>query len=205
MRTRGANVTSLTLGRLSRRQSALLINHMTGGKALPPAMVEQIVGKTDGVPLFLEELTKALLESNLLLDAGERYDLSGPLPEVAIPATLQDSLMARLDRPGSFKEVAQIGAVIGREFSYELLAAVAPMSANQLGDALEQLVQSELVFRRGASPDATYSFKHALVQDAAYHSLLKSKRQQLHPLSPRPWNSDSRISVKLSRKCWRSI
>jgi predicted ATPase len=143
-------------------------------------VLQQILRKTDGVPLFVEELTKTVLESGLLTDAGDRYELSGPLPPLAIPTTLHDSLMARLDRLAPVKEVAQIGAVIRREFSHELLAAVAPMSANQLGDALEQLVNSELVFRRGAPPDATYSFKHALVQDAAYQSLLKSKRQQLH-------------------------
>ncbi len=132
------------------------------------------------MPLFVEELTKTVLESGLLRDAGDHYALIGPLPPLAIPATLHDSLMARLDRLAPVKEVAQIGAVIGREFSHDLLAAVAPISANLLGDALEQLVNAELVFRRGQPPDATYSFKHALVQDAAYQSLLKSKRQQLH-------------------------
>ena len=138
------------------------------------------MARTDGVPLFVEELTKTVLESGLLADAGDRYELSGPLPPLAIPTTLHDSLMARLDRLAPVKEVAQIGAVIGREFSHELLAAVSPLSEDKLGDALDQLVNSELVFRRGAPPEATYSFKHALVQDAAYQSLLKSKRQQLH-------------------------
>jgi predicted ATPase len=121
-----------------------------------------------------------VLESSLLADAGDHYELSGRLPPLAIPTTLHDSLMARLDRLAPVKEVAQTGAVIGREFSHELLAAVAPISANQLGGALEQLVSSELVFRRGALPEATYTFKHALVQDAAYQSMLKSRRQQLH-------------------------
>ena len=139
------------------------------------------MARTDGVPLFVEELTKTVLESGLLADAGDRYELSGPLPPLAIPTTLHDSLMARLDRLAPVKEVAQIGAVIGREFSYELLAAVArPCPKTELRAALDQLVASELVFRRGAPPDATYSFKHALVQDAAYQSLLKSRRQQLH-------------------------
>ena len=138
------------------------------------------MARTDGVPLFVEELTKTVLESGLLADAGDRYELSGPLPPLAIPTTLHDSLMARLDRLAPVKEVAQIGAVIGREFSHELLAAVAPLSEDELGDALDQLVASELVFRRGSAPEATYSFKHALVQDAAYQSLLKTKRQQLH-------------------------
>ena len=151
-----------------------------GDKPLPAEIVEQIVARTDGVPLFVEELTKTVLESGLLADAGDHYELSGPLPPLAIPTTLHNSLMARLDRLAPVKEVAQTGAVIGREFSHELLAAVAPMSANQLGDALEQLVSSELVFRCGAPPEATYTFKHALVQDAAYQSMLKSRRQQLH-------------------------
>jgi predicted ATPase len=175
-----AHITTLTMSRLGRRQGADMVARVTGAKPLPAAVVEQIVGRTDGVPLFVEELTKTVLESGLLRDAGDRYELSGPLPPLAIPTTLHDSLMARLDRLAPVKEVAQTAAVIGREFSHELLAAVSPLSANQLGEALEQLVNSELVFRRGAPPEATYTFKHALVQDAAYQSLLKSKRQQLH-------------------------
>jgi class 3 adenylate cyclase/predicted ATPase len=175
-----AHVTTLAMSRLGRRQGADLVARVTGDKPLPAAIVEQIVARTDGVPLFVEELTKTVLESGLLREAGDHYELSGPLPPLAIPATLHDSLMARLDRLAPVKEVAQIGAVIGREFSHALLAAVAPMSPNLLGDALEQLVASELVFRRGTPPEATYTFKHALVQDAAYQSLLKSRRQQLH-------------------------
>jgi class 3 adenylate cyclase/predicted ATPase len=178
--TSHAHVTTLTMSRLGRRQGADLVARVAGTKPLPSEIVDHIVARTDGVPLFVEELTKTVLESGLLADTGDRYELSGPLPPLAIPTTLHDSLMARLDRLAPVKEVAQIGAVIGREFSHELLAAVAPMSANLLGDALDQLVSSELVFRRGTPPDATYSFKHALVQDAAYQSLLKSKRQQLH-------------------------
>jgi predicted ATPase/class 3 adenylate cyclase len=175
-----AHVTTLTMGRLGRRQEADLVARVTGDKPLPAEIVEQIVARTDGVPLFVEELTKTVLESDLLTDLGNRWELSGPLPRLAIPTTLHDSLMARLDRLGPVKEVAQIGAVIGREFSQELLAAVAPISANLLSGALEKLVSSELVFRRGAPPEATYNFKHALVQDAAYRSLLRSRRQQLH-------------------------
>jgi predicted ATPase len=178
--TAQAHVTTLTMSRLGRRQGADLVARVTGEKPLPGEIVEQILARTEGVPLFIEELTKTVLESGLLADAGDRYELSGPLPPLAIPTTLHDSLMARLDRLAPVKEVAQIGAVIGREFPYELLAAVAPISASLLIDALEQLVQSELVFRRGPPPEATYSFKHVLVQDAAYQSLLKSKRQQLH-------------------------
>ena len=140
--------------------------------------------KTDGVPLFVEELTKTVLESGLLTDAGDRYELTGPLPPLAIPATLHDSLMARLDRLAPVKEVAQIGAVIGREFSHELLAAVSPLSEAELDAALDQLVAAELIFRRGTPPDATYSFKHALVQDAAYQSLLKSSASSCTRGSP---------------------
>jgi predicted ATPase len=157
-----------------------MVARLTGGKPLPPEVLQQILLKTDGVPLFVEELTKTVLESGLLADAGDRYELSEPLPPLAIPTTLHDSLMARLDRLAPVKEVAQIGAVIGREFSHELLAAVADRPETYLNAALDQLVASELVFRRGAGREATYSFKHTLVQDVAYQSLLKAKRQQLH-------------------------
>jgi predicted ATPase len=174
------HMTSLTLNRLGRRQSTEMIAAVAGGKPLPEEVLAQIWAKTEGVPLFVEELTKTVLESGLLTDAGDRFELSGPLPPLAIPATLQDSLMARLDRLAPVKEVAQIGAVIGREFSYRLLAALAPLEQPALQEALSHLVSSELVFRRGTIPDASYSFKHAFVQDAAYASLLKSRRQQLH-------------------------
>jgi predicted ATPase/class 3 adenylate cyclase len=175
-----AHVTSLPLNRLGRRQGAAMVERVTGGKALPNEILDQIVARTDGVPLFVEELTKTVLESGLLADVGDHYELSGPLPPLAIPTTLHDSLMARLDRLAPVKEVAQTAAVIGREFSHELLAAVSPLSAADLGSALDQFVQSELVFRRGTPLGVTYTFKHALVQDAAYQSLLKSKRQQVH-------------------------
>jgi predicted ATPase len=178
--TAQAHVTALTMSRLGRRQGADLVARVTGEKPLPAEIVEQIVARTDGVPLFVEELTKTVLESGLLADAGDRYELPGPLPPLAIPMTLHDSLMARLDRLAPVKEVAQIGAAIGREFSHALLAAVADRPDTELQSALDQLVASELVFRRDLPPEATYSFKHALVQDAAYQSLLKSKRQHLH-------------------------
>jgi predicted ATPase len=167
------------MNRLGRRQGATLVDRIAG-KALPAEILEQVVARTDGVPLFIEELTRTVLESGLLRDAGERYELAGPLPPLAIPATLHDSLMARLDRLAPVKEVAQSAAVIGREFSYGLLAAVTERAEADLEAALDQLVASELVFRRGTPPDATYRFKHALVQDAAYQSLLKSSRHQLH-------------------------
>jgi class 3 adenylate cyclase/predicted ATPase len=176
-----AHVTLLTLTRLGRGAAAEVVAQVTGGRALPDGVLAQIVAKADGIPLFVEELTKAVLESGLLYDVGGRYELAvDPLPPLAIPATLHDSLMARLDRLAPVREVAQVGAVIGREFSEELLAAVADMDPAELADGLRQLVEAELVFRRGVPPETTYVFKHALVQDAAYASLLKSRRQQLH-------------------------
>lgn len=174
------HATLLTLKRLGRDDVADIVDRMTEGCGLPGPVLEHILARTDGVPLFVEELTKLVLESGLLRSVGKKYALCGPLPPLAIPATLQDSLMARLDRMAPVKEVAQIGAVIGRDFSYELLAAVANRPAAELQSALDQLVASELMVRRGALPDATYSFKHALVQDAAYESLLRRRRQVLH-------------------------
>jgi class 3 adenylate cyclase/tetratricopeptide (TPR) repeat protein len=174
------HVSTLALTRLGRRESSAMVDRVVGHKALPAEVSAQIVAKTDGVPLFVEELTKAVLESGVLKDTGEGYELSGPLPPLAIPSTLHDSLLARLDRLAPVKEVAQIGAAIGRKFSHALLAAVSPLPPADLSAALDQLLQSELIFRRGAPPEVTYFFKHALVQDAAYESLLKSKRRQLH-------------------------
>jgi predicted ATPase len=170
----------LTLSRLGRRQVPQMIEQATGGRQLPPEVVQQIVAKTDGVPLFVEELTKMVLESGLLTETDGHYELSGPLPPLAIPSTLQDSLMARLDRLASVRELAQLGATIGREFSYDLLHAVSPFDHQMLQYGLRQLVETELVYQRGAPPQASYLFKHALIQDTAYQSLLKSRRQQLH-------------------------
>jgi predicted ATPase len=175
-----AHVSFLTLGRLARRQGASLINALTGGKPLPKEVLDQIVAKTDGIPLFLEELTKTLLESGLLREASDHYALSGPLPAMAIPTTLHDSLLARLDRLAPAKETAQIGAALGREFSYELLSAVSGRPDGELQGAIAQLTGAELVFGHGRPPNAVYRFKHALVQDAAYASLLKGRRQKLH-------------------------
>jgi tetratricopeptide (TPR) repeat protein len=157
-----------------------MISALAGGKALPWTLLEQILTRTDGVPLFVEELTKSILESGELTEVGDHYDYGGPARAVIIPATLRDSLMARLDRFMPVKEIAQIGAAIGREFSYSLIAAVAPMPQAQLDDSLTRLSESGLAFRRGTPPDAVYTFKHALVQDAAYDSLLRSRRQELH-------------------------
>jgi class 3 adenylate cyclase/predicted ATPase len=174
------HVTFLTLNRLPQAQVVALVDRITGGKALPAELLAQILARTEGVPLFTEELTKAVLETGILRNTGDQYELAGPLPSLAIPATLHDSLMARLDRLAPVKEVAQIGACIGREFDHELLAAVVSMPEADLAAALDRLVAAELVFRRGLPPAATYIFKHALVRDAAYESLLKRRRQDLH-------------------------
>ncbi|HKM68849.1 MAG TPA: AAA family ATPase [Stellaceae bacterium] len=173
-------VTILALNRLDRRDRTSLVEQITGGKALPDEVVAQIIDRADGVPLFVEELTKSVLESGLLREEVDRYVLDGALPPFAIPTSLHDSLLARLDRLASVRMVAQIGAAIGREFPYALLRAVSRLPADELQTALTRLVASELVFQRGTPPDAVYSFKHALVQDAAHGSLLRGSRQQLH-------------------------
>lgn len=175
-----ANVTLLRLDRLDRQDTRALVEQVTVGRQLPREMMKQIIDRTDGVPLFVEELTKMVLESGWLVEGAGRYRLESPLPPLAIPATLQDSLMARLDRLAPVKEVAQIGAVIGRDFSYALLRYVAGRDDLTPSAALGQLEEAELLVCRGAPPEANYSFKHALVQEAAYESLLKSKRQVLH-------------------------
>jgi class 3 adenylate cyclase/predicted ATPase len=175
-----SHLTPLTLTRLPSRQTALMIEQVTGGKALPTEVCQQLVAKTDGVPLFAEELTKMVLESEFLREASGQYELTGPLPLLAIPATLQDSLMARLDRLGTAKPVAQLGATIGRQFSFELLQAVSLVDDATLQQALGQLVEAELLYQQAVTPQATYLFKHALIQDVAYQSLLKSRRQQYH-------------------------
>ena len=173
-------VTALNLNRLPRRLALTLVDNVTNGKTLPAEVLEQILAKTDGVPLFVEELTKNILESGFLLETQDRFELTGPLPALAIPSSLQDSLMARLDRLASVKEIAQVGACIGREFSHELLAAVSRLAPTHLERGLQRLVESGLVLRRDNPPQETYTFKHALVQDAAYESLLKSRRKTIH-------------------------
>ena len=174
------HLTPMALQRLPQSQVEAMIARVTGGKALPPVVLQQVVTKTDGVPLFVEELTKTVLESDLVRETEEHYELTGPLPPLAIPATLHDSLMARLDRLATVKAVAQLGAVLGRTFAYELLQAVTPLDEASLQQALVRLVDAELLYQRGIPPQATYLFKHALIQDAAYQSLLKSTRQQYH-------------------------
>src|SRR5882724_7165893 len=175
-----AHLTQVTLNRLPRRQAVELTGRVARGKALPAKVVEQVVAKTDGVPLFVEELTKMVLESGLLQEQAERYALTGPLPPLAIPTTLHDSLMARLDLLSEVKGLAQLGATLGREFSYELLQAVSPWDEGTLQRGLQQLVAAEFLYQQGLPPQATYRFKHALIQDAAYQSLLRSTRQRHH-------------------------
>jgi len=175
-------VTTLTLNRLGRPQVAQLVDKVTEGRSLPPEVLAEILSHTDGVPLFVEELTKSVLESGLLTERGGQYALLAPLGALAIPTSLRDSLAARLDRLAPVKEIAQIGACIGREFSYDLISRISTLSGERLEAALERLVEAGLVMRRGAPPDANYIFKHALMQDAAYDSLLKSRRHQLHAM-----------------------
>ncbi|MSP12705.1 MAG: adenylate/guanylate cyclase domain-containing protein [Chloroflexi bacterium] len=170
----------VSLNRLNRRQVGELVDQMVHGKTLPAEVLQQVVDRTDGVPLFVEELTKMVLESGLLRELDDHFELTGPLPPLAIPATLHDSLMARLDRLAAVKEVAQLAATLGREFSYELLRAVSTADEAALQAGLAHLVEAELLYQQGTPPQASYTFKHALIQDAAYQSLLKSRRQIYH-------------------------
>lgn len=173
-------VTKFALNRLGKDQIAAIVSKLTGGKALPDEIMEIIAQRTDGVPLFVEELTKTILESGALKDDGERYVLDGPLSTIAIPTTLHDSLMARLDRLQPIKEVAQTAACIGREFSHGLLSQISALPDAELSEAMEGLIAAELIYRRGLPPEATYLFKHALVRDAAYESQLKERRRGIH-------------------------
>jgi predicted ATPase len=181
-------VTRLALNRLGRGPTEAIVKRLAGDSGLHPTVLGEIAARTDGVPLFVEELTRAVLEAGATTATAA----------VAVPASLHASLMARLDRVPGIREVAQIAACIGREFPYPLLAAVSPASEPELRAALDQLAAAELVFARGEPPEASYVFKHALVRDAAYESLLKSKRRRLH----------AEIAVALeerwgSRRCWR--
>ncbi len=184
------HVTLLSLNRLSPGRSAEMIVGVTDGKALPKDIADQIIDRTDGVPLFIEELTKTVVESGLVVEAGDRYAAMGPVAPLAIPTTLQASLLARLDRLASTREVVQIAAALGRQFSHELISTVATMPQRQLENALAQLVDAELIFRRGTPPDAEYTFKHALVQDAAYTTLLRGRRRELHARIARSLEDD---------------
>ena len=174
------HVTAVSLSRFNRDLATSMIERVSGGKQLPEEICSEIVAKTDGVPLFIEELTKTIIESDLVETKGDRYTLTRPLTELAIPSTLHDSLMARLDRLAPVREVAQIAAVIGREFSHQILAMVSPLAEDELDAAMKRLMDAALIFRKGFPPNANYTFKHALVQNAAYESLLKRKRRELH-------------------------
>jgi len=175
-----SHMTPITLNRLERLDVEALIEYQATGKMLPSEVVEHIVDKTDGVPLYVEELTKTILESDYLREETDHFTLIGSLSEVSIPATLQDSLMERLDRLGEAKVVAQIGAVIGREFTFEMLQYLSLLKESALGSGVGQLVKNELLYQRGRPPRSRYIFKHALIQDAAYKSLLRRSRQEYH-------------------------
>jgi tetratricopeptide (TPR) repeat protein len=175
-----SHLTPLMLQRLTRAQIETMVARVTGGKTVPAEVMQHLVEKSDGVPLYVEEMTKAILEAGVLQDIDGHYTLTGPLTALAIPTTLQDALMARLDRLDTAKGVAQLGATLGRQFAYEVLHAVAQVDEMALQRALRRLVDAELLYQRGVPPHATYVFKHALIQDIAYQSLLKSARQQYH-------------------------
>ena len=180
------HVTMLTLSRLDRSDTAVMVANVAGNALLPPEIVEEIAERTDGVPLFVEELTKSMLEAGAQAPSALS---TVPHPAVSVPATLHASLMARLDRLGpAAKDVAQTGAAIGREFGFELLAAVTELPEPQLREALDRLTNSGLLFARGAPPQSSYIFKHALVQDAAYGTLLREPA----PAAARPYRGDPR-------------
>lgn len=173
-------VEEIHLGRLGESLVRNLVIQVAGNKSIPDQVVKQIVDKTDGVPLFVEELTKTVLESKFLIEREDRFDLNGALPEFAVPDTLQDSLMARLDRMSGGKKIAQLGAAIGRSFSFELISAASGLGDELLEPALQELTDSELVHQDGVPPQALYVFKHALIQDAAYSSMLRANRLKIH-------------------------
>ena len=174
------HVTAHSLNRLTRRQTIEMVVRIGGARDWPPELLDQIVANADGVPLFVEELSKAVLESGIIRIGNSQYELTGPLLPLAVPVTLKDSLTARLDRLGPFKEVAQVGACIGREFGYGLLAAVSNLSEQNLRHAIDELTQAQLIFRRGSGTHESFVFKHALVQDTAYQSLVAVSRQRVH-------------------------
>ena len=175
-----AALAQISIGNLNAEQTAAVVTQVAGGRKLPHEVIQHIVTKTSGVPLFAEELTKLILQSQILEECGTEFRLVKPLSSISIPSTLQDSLMARLDMLGSAKELAQLASVIGRDFTYSLLAAITPLDTETLEAELTKLVNSDLIHQRGFFPRARFTFKHALVQDAAYESLLRKTRQQWH-------------------------
>jgi len=194
-----SHMTPITLNRLERPEVETMVSHFAGGRSLPGEVVDHIVAKADGVPLYVEELTKAILGSGVLAARGDAYVLSGALAQLHIPETLQDSLMARLDRAPRLREVAQLSSVLGREFTYDMISALAGIDEHMLQSGLGQLVVDELLYQRGRPPRSRYLFKHALIQDAAYQSLLKRTRQQYHQ---RAWKIAFPRWRALSRKSW---
>jgi class 3 adenylate cyclase/predicted ATPase len=176
----GGTVSLLALDPLADTASLAMISGVTGGRPLPPSVTQRVVARAQGNPLFVEEVTKAAIESGALVLRGERYELAGAMPEDLIPATVQDSLLARIDRLGSAKPIVQLASALGREFTYDLLHRVSAVPEATLRDGLARLVESELLFREGEYPNVSFTFKHALIQDAAYQSLLRTKRQEIH-------------------------
>jgi len=176
----GPHMSSIVLNRLQHKQVVMIVEGVTKGKPLPGELVHELVEKTDGIPLFVEELTKMVLESGVVREGEKGYELVEPLPSITIPTTLHDSLMARLDGLSIVKEVAQLGAAIGREFPYELLQEVYSEEESILQESLSRLVEAELLFQTDEPPKASYAFKHALIQDAAYESILKRRRREYH-------------------------
>jgi class 3 adenylate cyclase/predicted ATPase len=174
------HIATVALNRLDRSDAAMLVDRVAGGRALPNAVMSQLLARADGVPLFVEELTRSVLESGQLQESDGRYVFAGSLPALAIPATLQDSLMARLDRLGPAREVAQIGSALGRRFSRALIGAVAPLPPAALDAALQRLASADVLQPLGTAPAAEYAFRHALLQDAAYATLLRGRRRPLH-------------------------
>jgi tetratricopeptide (TPR) repeat protein len=175
-----SHITPITLNRLERQHTEALIHRLAGDKPLPEDVADHIVTKADGVPLYVEALTKTIMASDILTDGETGYELIGPLSSLSIPETLQESLMARLDRLPQVREIAQVGSVLGREFAYEMISGLSSISDKVLQDGLGKLVDAELLYQRGRPPQSKYIFKHALVQDAAYESLLKRSRTQYH-------------------------
>lgn len=175
-----SHITQISINRLTRKQSGRMVRLLANNKDLPVSVFNEILNKTDGTPFFVEELTKMVLESGILKETHEHFELSGPASKLAIPSTLQDSLMARLDRLGPSKELAQLSATIGREFSYHLLEAVTSNPQSNLDSRLSQLVDKEVLYQRGLPPSANYTFRHAMVHEVAYESLLKKTRQKYH-------------------------
>jgi predicted ATPase len=175
-----AHIIPVPLARLPAKRVKMMVNELTRGVELPKELFDQLMDKTDGVPLFIEEMTKALLDSKVLVARSGRYEMIGSVPELTVPSTLRDALMARIDRLGTTKRIAQLAAICGREFAYELIEAVAPMDPASLQRGLEKLVEAEILQQRGRIPRATYSFKYVLMHATAYESLMHGTRQAYH-------------------------